>query len=90
MERRIHWLKAVVVASLLLTGCGTPSGETGAYDRDAAGSSGSDAGQPSSLFEMNFGGGETEVTKNLPADAVDKVGEAVKSLKGKSPPDVSE
>ena len=90
MERSKKWFRLAVAAGLLLTGCGTPSGETGEMDRDAGGFADSEAGQPSSLFEMDFGGGEAEVTKNLPADAVDKVGDAVKSLKDKSPPDISE
>lgn len=74
---------------LLMTGCGTPDYETGAYDRDAASYGGNDAGQPSSLFEMSFGDGETEVTKNLPGDAAERLGDAVKTMRGKSPPDVT-
>jgi len=84
-------ISGFLALGLLASGCGNPSVETGAYDRDAGMmGGGSDSGQPSSLFEMNFGGGETEVTKNLPADAADQVGKAVQSLKGKSPPDISE
>lgn len=79
-----------LTALLLATSCGTPSVETGSPDRDAYGPAETEAGQPSSLFEMNFGGGETEVTKNLPADAAHKVGDAVRSLTHPtSPPDVS-
>jgi hypothetical protein len=73
--------------SLVLSGCGTPSVDTGERDFDD-GNDASQAEQPASLFEMNFGGGETEVTKNLPGDAVEKVGNAVKSIRGKSPPDI--
>jgi hypothetical protein len=72
---------------VLLTGCGTPSVETGDRDRDVYPESAAQD-QPASLFEMNFGGGETEVTKNLPGDAAEKVGDAVRSIHGKSPPEV--
>ena len=78
----------IVVLVSLVSGCGTPSAETGRRDRDAEPYRETEtADQPASLFEMSFGGGETEVTKNLPADAAEKVGTAVKSLQGKSPPD---
>ncbi len=85
------WTGVLLVISLVAAGCGNPSVETGAYDRDAGGMAGAnEVGDPSSLFEVTFGGGEAEVTKNLPADAADQVGKAVKSLQGKSPPDISE
>jgi hypothetical protein len=84
-----HYLIAWVLVPLLLSGCGTPSGETGAVDYDAYSPAGDPEGQPSSLFEMSFGGGESEVTKNLPATAARKVGEAVRPHKGQTPPDVS-
>lgn len=84
-----HLLAALVVASLFLAGCGTPSGETGAVDYDAYSPSDDPAGQPSSLFEMSFGGGESEVTKNLPAAAARKVGETIRPHKPATPPDVS-
>jgi len=71
----------------LFTGCGTPSVETGDRDRDVYPTTSAED-QPASLFEMNFGGGETEVTKNLPGDAAEKVGDAVRSIQGKSPPEV--
>lgn len=77
------------MAPLLLVACGTPSGETGAVDYDAYSPAGDPEGQPSSLFEMSFGGGESEVTKNLPAEAARKVGEAVRPHKPATPPDVS-
>ena len=40
-------------------------------------------GEPeaSSLFEMSVGGGDTKVTKNLPADAVDKLGDTIRSAR---------
>lgn len=86
-----HFLSCVAALGLLAAGCANPSVETGAYDRDAAMSPGANqGGEPSSLFEVTFGGGEAEVTKNLPADAADQVGKAVKSIKGKSPPDITE
>lgn len=85
------WSGSLLMVGLFAAGCGTPSVETGAYDRDAGGMAGaSEGGEPSSLFEMTFGSGDAEVTKNLPADAAGHVGKAVKSLQGKSPPDVSE
>ncbi|HMO03620.1 MAG TPA: hypothetical protein PKC67_04330 [Kiritimatiellia bacterium] len=84
-----HHLYALVTASLLLAGCGTPSGETGSIDYDAYNPSDDPSGQPSSLFEMSFGGGESEITKNLPAAAARKVGEAVRPHKPATSPDVS-
>ncbi len=82
-------IMGLMLASIvLLSGCGTPSVETGDRDRDAYNQDAATAEEPASLFEMNFGGGETEVTKNLPADAAEKVGDAVKSIRGKSPPEV--
>lgn len=81
----------LLVTGLMASGCGNPSVETGARDRDAGAMAGSDqGGEASSLFEVTFGSGEAEVTKNLPADAAGQVGKAVKSLQGKSPPDISE
>jgi hypothetical protein len=36
---------------------------------------------------MRFGPDGSEVTKNLPADAAESVGEKVRALRGSSPPD---
>ncbi len=88
-KRNTGWMAWFCAGGLVLSGCGTPSVETGEYDRDAYVGE-SEAGQPSTLFEMDFGGGETEVTKNLPGDAAHKVGDAVKStLRKSSPPDIT-
>jgi hypothetical protein len=85
------WNGSLLILGLAAAGCGNPSVETGAYDRDAGTRAESaESGTPSSLFEVTFGGGEAEITKNLPADAADQVGKAVKSLQGKSQPDISE
>lgn len=66
----------------LLCACGTPSWDAG-YDEG-------DPDRPASLIEVQFGpSGETEVTKNIPADAAHGIERAVKSIRGKSPADVS-
>jgi len=90
MNMRIwHGIWFVVVA-VCMSGCAHSSWETGNRDRDIPEYYEDRADdQPASLFEMSFGGGESEVTKNLPADAADKVGEAVKTLRGKPPKDVT-
>jgi hypothetical protein len=74
----------VVCSALMLAGCGTPSLEAGYYDDDYGSSP---AGAPASLFEMKFGAGGTEVTKNIPADAAHGVERAVKSMRAPSPAD---
>lgn len=69
-------------AAGLLAACGTPSWDV-AHDGD-------DPDRPASLIEVQFGpSGETEVTKNLPADAAHGVGRAVKSIRGTAPADVA-
>lgn len=87
---RTKWLSiCVFMCALMIGGCAT-SYESGQYDRDDISAyPGTEEGGPSSLFEMSFGGGEAEVTKNLPGDAAGRVGDAVKSIRGKSEPDVS-
>jgi len=81
---------SIALCGLLLSGCATSSYESGSYDQDdLPTNTPGEEGGPSSLFEMSFGGGEAEVTKNLPADAVERVGDAVKSIRGKSAPDVT-
>jgi len=85
-----NWIYGLALCGLMTSGCATSSYESGSYDRDNLSTHpGVDEGGPSSLFEMSFGGGETEVTKNLPADAAGRVGDAVKSIRGKSAPDVT-
>ncbi|HMO51655.1 MAG TPA: hypothetical protein PKE26_10285 [Kiritimatiellia bacterium] len=76
----------LVLAAGLLVGCGTPSWETGERDPDDFRQESS----PASLVEVTFGGGHSEVTKNLPGEAAQSVGDAVKTLRGRHPPDVSE
>lgn len=79
----------LIAVVLLVAGCGTASYEAGSYDASGMRSVDVDEGQPATLFEMEFGGGETEVTKNLPGDAAERIGEAIKSaVPAKSPPEV--
>ena len=84
-------MKALIMVMMvgILAGCAHSSWETGAHDRDLLPDAYDRNGHPASLFEMSFGDGETEVTKNIPADAATKVGDAVKTLRGKSPADVT-
>lgn len=86
--KTIMWI--ILAAIPVLAGCGTPSWETGVSDPDVPPVGyrpGED--QAASLIEVTFGGGESEVTKNLPHDAVHGVQDAVKTLRGKKPADVS-
>ncbi|HMP90787.1 MAG TPA: hypothetical protein PJ991_11335 [Kiritimatiellia bacterium] len=82
-------LLVIGLAIALASGCAQWAGETGHRDRDAEPYDFRSDDQPASLFEMKFGDGESEVTKNLPASAAGKVGDAVRTLRGKSPPDVA-
>ncbi len=67
-------------AITLLTGCGTPGWEAG-YSDDRDYGTGE---EPASLFELEFGSGEPEVTKNVPGDAAKSVGQSIKSWRQKS------
>jgi hypothetical protein len=72
----IKILTAMFIATLV-AGCGTTSWDSG-YEDQAE-------GHPASLVEVTFGGGEAEVTKNIPGDAARGVERAVKSMRGKAP-----
>lgn len=76
-------LMALVAAAW--SGCGTASLDAGYHEDDFGSSPG---GEPASLFEMEFGAGGREVTKNIPADAAEGVSRAVKSINPKTTPEI--
>jgi hypothetical protein len=81
MKQSIRFGALVLV--LLFTGCATSSWEAGYWDGEDHPDDPS--GHPASLVEIKFGGGEAEVTKNLPGDAARGVGSAIKTMRGKAP-----
>lgn len=74
------FLKILVFIAFIgvFSGCGTPALQTGDRDPDVPFR---DESHASSLIEVSFGPGETEVTKNIPEDAVHAVQKAVKSMR---------